>query len=486
MKLGFIALIILLGIGGYYGYQYYQEKKQQEEARVKTEEEAKQKAEEEARTKDEGEEARAKDEEEEARAKDEEEEARAKTEEEARAKTEEEARTKAGEEARLKEEEARLKEEKLKAKAKEARLKEEKLKARQAAWKRAETMTVDEKLQIIHEIVEDRWDDFVVWFFVVSGAGLSGEQFTHIYNKEPESEWEKGKLEELQKAHDNFLDLLQKDPKKMTETEKGRIVDYERACKNVVSEVRIIFTKDVKDRSRFEKDMVERLETNYKKMIADALDDVYEKMPLDIDRSKKLSPEFLQQTKERAQMEYSIPDETLKERYAAEAEEKFPVYHVGEVVTVYHAIYGGSFDKATGKLVRVEPKFVWIDDKKIARAKLREDIAPRFDQNQIEQLKKKYVEQGIVRYHQDRSAFESKMNEEELRRIRGFVKYDGKWQSARNVVKQMFEAILKKPPQPRRKKKETPPLRKDAVFSTGPASQMENGANRGGFRSIYR
>ena len=475
MKLGCLALIILLGIGGYYGYQYYQEKKQQEEARVKAEEEAKQKAEEEARAKAE-EEARAKAEEE----------ARAKAEEEARVKAEEEARTKAAEEARLKEEEARLKEEKLKAKAKKARLKEEKLKARQTAWKRAETMTNDEKLQIIHEIVEDRWNDFVVWFFVVAGANLHGEQFTHIYNKEPESEEEKEKLEELQKAHENFLDLLQKDPKKMTETEKGRIVDYERACKNVVSVVSV-FTKDVRDRSRFEKDVVELLETNYKKKIADALDDVYEKMPLDIDRSKKLSPEFLQQTKERAQMEYSIPDETLKERYAAEAEEKFPVYHIGEVVTVYHAIYGGSFDKATGKLVRVEPKFVWIDDKKIARAKLREDIAPRFDQDQIEQLKKKYVEQGIVRYHQDRSTFESKMNEEELRRIRGFVKYDGKWQSARNVVKQMFEAILKKPPQPRRKKKkETPPLKKDAVFSTGPASQMEHGASRSGFRSIYQ
>ena len=140
--------------------------------------------------------------------------------------------------------------------------------------------------------------------------------------------------------------------------------------------------------------------------------------------------------------------------------------------------------------IRTSPSpesIVGIDDKKIARAKLREDIAPRFDQDQIEQLKKKYVEQGIVRYHQDRSTFESKMNEEELRRIRGFVKYDGKWQSARNVVKQMFEAILKKPPQPRRKKKkETPPLKKDAVFSTGPASQMEHGASRSGFRSIYQ
>ena len=474
MKMLIIALLILLGIGGYYGYQYWQEQKQkegQEERQKAEEEEAKRKAEEEAKRK---------------------------AEEEAKSKAEEVAKSKAEEnrpDEESEEEAKRKAEEAAKRKAEEKRLKTEKLKARQEAWQQTEKMTGEEKLQLMSKTVEDRVNEFTVRLLFasevvitseirailekdpeertekedkslkkfrenfISRVILEGKKISMNLKKSPEerSETEKERLETLQKNFEDFLAVLQKDPGERTQTEEGIVADFKMFYDLFFFELRAAFRTSAKDRTKSERKIVASFEPVYEKWRSVVLDDVCDIMPLEVDRSKKLSPEFLRQSEERANVAYPVSDEMLKERYAAEAEEKFPVYHVGDEITVYHQIYGGTFDKVTGKFIRNEAEFVWIGDKKIAKAKLREDIAPRFDPDRIEKLKKQYVEQGILRYHRDKSTFEAKLNEEELRNIRGYLKYDGKWNSPKlTAIQILHDTVYGKPDAPR----PSDPLRK--------------------------
>lgn len=488
MKTWILALVILLGAGGYYGYQYWQDWKE----RLKAEEEAKRKAEEEEEAK------RRAEEEEEAKRKAEEGEADKRKAEKGEAdkrKAEEEARRKAEKEAKRKVEEGEA--DKRKAEKDQDRPNEgeerseaEKLEARQEAWKLSEKLTVEERLQVVRETVEKRVNDFTLRLLFASESVYpprirvilgkdpddrtenewkeldkfqdtflakvirEGEKFSKNLEKRPEerSPEEKEHIETVQKKFEDFLAILQKSPEETTETEKGLVADFETFYDLFFFQIRAVFGKRAKNRSPGERETIAAFEPIYGKWLSAVLDDVYEIMPLDIDKTnnKKLSPEFLRQSEERARVAYPVSDEALKERLSAEAEEKFPVYHVGEVVTVYHAIYGGTFDKLTGKFRREDPKFVWIGDKKIDKAKLREDIAPRFDRNRIEKIKKEYVEQGILNYSRQRSLYESKLNEAELRNIRGFIQYEGKFLSPKKATAQILhDTVYGKPAAPR-------------------------------------
>lgn len=179
-----------------------------------------------------------------------------------------------------------------------------------------------------------------------------------------------------------------------------------------------------------------------KELLTEIEGTVYTRLPPEIDREVKLSPELARQLEERAVMEYRLTDEELTQKLSAEAEKMYPAYTVGEEVTVHHQIHGGTFDKVTGKFYRQDADFVWIGNRKIAKSALREEYVTRFDPVQAEQARKKHVEQGLAGYRQERMSFELRLKDEAIHELRGYVRYKRKWLSVRKTVHQVYHDIL--------------------------------------------
>ena len=126
----------------------------------------------------------------------------------------------------------------------------------------------------------------------------------------------------------------------------------------------------------------------------------------------------------------------------------------------------GTFDKITGKFIREDPDAVWIGNKKIAKSKLREDIAPRFDPDGIEKLKAEYVDRKIRDYHRERTLFETRLKDDAIHELRGYIRYKGKWLSVRNTVERIYRDILeeKNKPAPQMEERHVSPVKNRKTF----------------------
>lgn len=177
-------------------------------------------------------------------------------------------------------------------------------------------------------------------------------------------------------------------------------------------------------------------------LLLEILAAVQDIMPLKADKPVELPPDVVRGLEEKARKKYPASDSELKAKYAAEADKKFPVYRAGETVTVYYRVFGGTFDRFTGKFYRQDPKFVWIGNRKISKADLKGGYAPRFDPVQADRSKQLFVDQGIEKYHKERTAFEKSLREDAMGECRGKVKYKGQWLTVGSAVKKIFRDTI--------------------------------------------
>ncbi len=175
--------------------------------------------------------------------------------------------------------------------------------------------------------------------------------------------------------------------------------------------------------------------------ILKAIDTIF---PL-ITKDNPESSAFIKQLKEQAWKKYSATDKELETQYSVEAEKTFPIYKVGDKISVVFLLHGKSFS-VSGSFYRQDAKFVWVGSKKILKANLAGDYVSRFDSDQTKKLRKNYVGQQIQRYHQERDKYFSMLkssNGDRIDELRGNHKAKKRRMSARKIALQKYQTEVK-------------------------------------------
>lgn len=141
---------------------------------------------------------------------------------------------------------------------------------------------------------------------------------------------------------------------------------------------------------------------------ADALTEVLEsvaaKFPLDTDKDTPESAAFIKDLEEQTRKKYPATQKDLENRYVLMAEKNFPVYNVGDKITVVFMLHGKPFT-VSGPYYRQDSSHVWVGSKKILKSNLAREYAERFNAALVKQLRKNYVVQHIHRYQQERENY---------------------------------------------------------------------------------
>ena len=172
------------------------------------------------------------------------------------------------------------------------------------------------------------------------------------------------------------------------------------------------------------------------------LDAVAEKFTLDAEETPEFK-NFIRQLEEQTGKKYPASYKELENRYAATAEHSYPIYKIGDDVSVIFVLHGKPFN-VRGRYYRQDSKFVWVGSKKILKTNLAKDIAPRFDAVQTKQLRARFVQQNINRYQHEKELYLARLkarNSNLIHRLQGNVLYNKKWLSVRQMVQQKYAEV---------------------------------------------
>ena len=147
-------------------------------------------------------------------------------------------------------------------------------------------------------------------------------------------------------------------------------------------------------------------------------------------------------TKETIEMEHTrrklveqkFSDEvSAKQQFEKEAEEKFPLFNIGDEVKVLYLLSGKSFC-ASGIFYRINQDCVWIGSKQILRKTLSEvSYINLFPEKNFE-TRDKYIKEKMKAYRHLCSAYEQELTEIEYEKKSGKLFFGGKWMTPRNLI----------------------------------------------------
>lgn len=171
--------------------------------------------------------------------------------------------------------------------------------------------------------------------------------------------------------------------------------------------------------------------------LSEVLSSVAEKFPLDL-TDAELPPDVVRQLEEKVRDAFPLTRENLEAKYAAEAEKKFPLHRVGDVVSVSYYC-GGEI--TTGKFYRQDAHHVWVGYKKIKKSSLAKADLLSFDSVQTEKARRDFVAENVNRYLARKNNYESELKETALNELRGAVLYGGRWISIRELATRKYRRI---------------------------------------------
>ena len=178
--------------------------------------------------------------------------------------------------------------------------------------------------------------------------------------------------------------------------------------------------------------------------LSEVLNAVSAKFPLDTDKDSPASTAYIQQLEEQVRKQYPASDKDLKLQYGPVSEKAFPVYNIGDQVSVIFLLHGKPF-RVSGQYYRQDSRFVWVGSKKILKYHLAGEYRHCFDPVRTAELRNNFVVQRINRYHQDRDAYARRLKikaADKIHELKGDIKYNDKWTTAKNVVLQRYASAI--------------------------------------------
>ena len=176
--------------------------------------------------------------------------------------------------------------------------------------------------------------------------------------------------------------------------------------------------------------------------IQNAIDTIYPVITKDTPESSA----FIKKLEEQAEKKYPASDKELDAKYRRLAESDYPLYKVGDNITVTYRLYGKSFT-VSGPYYRQDSKFVWVGSKKINKLDLEREHASRFDPILVKQVRENYVIQHVRSYQQERNNDFTRlknMNGEKIYELRGSLPAYKKRMAARKTAEEKYLMWKKK------------------------------------------
>ena len=176
-------------------------------------------------------------------------------------------------------------------------------------------------------------------------------------------------------------------------------------------------------------------------VLAAVLDAVSQQFPLDAQDTPE-SDAIIKQQKEKARRKFPSTDKQLTVQFTPAAEAEYPIYKLKSTVKVVYELAGKPFP-VTGTYYRSDSKHVWVGSKKILRYQISPEYAYRFNPDQAQALRRKFILKKIAEYHHAAEAYELQLLMEQsdnIERLRKKVKFKGRWHTVRNVVEQKYAA----------------------------------------------
>lgn len=138
-------------------------------------------------------------------------------------------------------------------------------------------------------------------------------------------------------------------------------------------------------------------------------DEIGEKMPLIPTETllKEDSASLKKQVQKMLEKEYGSSG-TIASRIDAEAKKKYPLYRVGDRITLDY-FTNSRYYSVTGRLIRIAAKTVTVDDKKINLIDLSEDERAKFDSNTNQILRERYARTQMVIENQKKTKREQEL-----------------------------------------------------------------------------
>ena len=174
------------------------------------------------------------------------------------------------------------------------------------------------------------------------------------------------------------------------------------------------------------------------------------------------------------EQEYGSDDKKYASVVAAEAAAEFPLYKVGDIVTVNYNM-GPKHFSVKGKLYRVTENAITVEDKVINLVDLSDEVRSRFDPRKNEYMRDRYKETHIHLLNrikiEKRNDYYEKLKGEIFKRneTAGYI-YDSQtdhWATAQEISKNYIERLV------REKTKNQPKTRPAAQKTEPPADDFE-------------
>ena len=174
---------------------------------------------------------------------------------------------------------------------------------------------------------------------------------------------------------------------------------------------------------------------------------VSERMALTPDKANAESNAIIDESIQRAKIDFPDTDAILRARFSKQTEQMWPSYKTGQKIEVLYYLAGKPFS-VSGIYYRKDSKYVWVGSKKILISTLAPDYVPRFDSEQARKTRcLNYISKKIEEYHKKRE--ERAMNYlaksyDRLQHALKKVKYNGHWVSAKVLTLFLYEEAFTK------------------------------------------
>ncbi|MBQ9337871.1 MAG: leucine-rich repeat domain-containing protein [Lentisphaeria bacterium] len=126
-------------------------------------------------------------------------------------------------------------------------------------------------------------------------------------------------------------------------------------------------------------------------------------------------------------------DQQLRADLQKRAEKLFPLYRIGDEVSVVYQLTGKPF-RVTGKFYRKSRGILYIGSARIAERNLEEEFIPKFDPAANQSMRERYIAREIESYRQQRQRFADSLYKDEILRSQGYLKFNHKWVTAKDFI----------------------------------------------------
>ena len=177
------------------------------------------------------------------------------------------------------------------------------------------------------------------------------------------------------------------------------------------------------------------------------MEDVYQQvakhMPLDEAEDTEEVRSLIRKWEMEAKQQYPLSDSELRKQYRERAKQKYPLYKIGDQVSIVFLLHGKHFP-VSGIYYKSSPDAVWVGSKRIARNNLPPVFTAQFDPRKTEKLRKDYVEKNVQDYFMKRKLYveDKKKRDDAYQLSRGNIRFMNKWISARKLTAAVVEKYV--------------------------------------------